>query len=81
VANANAKTAFLELVGERHLDREFIEYVRGLRMSPSCFAVFLGLDMDLRDYPSIIMNLDEGYYLAINSNAELKRRPKPRPKR
>jgi len=76
VANANAKTAFLELVGERHLDREFIEYVRGLRMSPSCFAVFLGLDMDLRDYPSIIMNLDEGYYLAINSNADPSLAPK-----
>jgi len=70
VANANAKTTFLELIGERHLDKEFIEYIRGLRMSPSCFAVFLGIDMDLRDLPSIIVNLDEGYYLVINSNAD-----------
>jgi len=76
VANANAKTVFLELIGERHLDKEFIEYIKGLRMSPSCFAVFLGLDMDLRGYPSIIVNLDEGYYLVINSNADPTLAPK-----
>ena len=70
VANANARTTFLELVGERYLDKEFIEHIKGLRMSSSCFAVFLGLDMDLRSYPSIIVNLDEGYYLVINSNAD-----------
>ncbi|HDJ66955.1 MAG TPA: FAD-binding protein, partial [Nitrososphaeria archaeon] len=70
VANANAKTTFLELVGEKFLDKEFIEYIKGLKMSPSCFAVFLGLDVDLRDYPSIIVNLDDGYYLVINSNAD-----------
>ena len=70
VANTNAKTTFLELVGERHLDEEFIEYIRGLKMSPSSFAVFLGLDMNLRDLPSITVNLDEGYYLVINSNAD-----------
>ena len=45
-------------------------------MSPSCFAVFLGLDMDLRDLPSIIVNLDEGYYLVINSNADPTLAPK-----
>ncbi|HDD66920.1 MAG TPA: NAD(P)/FAD-dependent oxidoreductase, partial [Nitrososphaeria archaeon] len=70
VANANAKTTFLKLVGEDKLDRRFAEYIRGLKMSPSCFAVFLGVDMDLRDYPSIIVNLDDGFYLAINSNAD-----------
>jgi len=70
VANANAKTTFLELVGEKFLDKEFIEYIKGLKMSSSCFAVFLGLDVDLRDYPSIIVNLDDGYYLVINSNAD-----------
>ncbi|MCD6591849.1 MAG: NAD(P)/FAD-dependent oxidoreductase [Thaumarchaeota archaeon] len=70
VANANAKTTFLELVGEKFLDKGFIEYIKGLKMSPSCFAVFLGLDVDLRDYPSIIVNLDNGYYLVINSNAD-----------
>ncbi len=76
VANANAKTVFLELVGERHLDKEFVEYIKGLKMSPSSFAVFLGLDMNLRDLPSITVNLDEGYYLVINSNADPSLAPK-----
>ena len=69
VANANAKTTFLELVGDENLDRKFVEYIKKLEMSPSCFIVFLGVDMDLSGYPTIIENLDEGYSIAINSNA------------
>jgi len=69
VANANAKTTFLELVGDEILDRKFVEYIKKLEMSPSCFIVFLGVDMDLSGYPTIIENLDEGYSIAINSNA------------
>ena len=70
VANANAKTTFLELVGEERLDRDFVEYIKKLKMSPSCFMVFLGVDMDLSGYPTIIENLDEGCSIAINSNAD-----------
>lgn len=70
VANANAKTTFLELVGEDKLSKEFIEYIKSLKMSPSCFMVFLGVDMDLSHYPTIIQNLDEGYGILINSNAD-----------
>jgi len=70
VANANAKTTFLELVGEESLGGKFVEYVKKLKMSPSCFVVFLGVDMDLSGYPTIIENLDEGYSIAINSNAD-----------
>ncbi len=70
VANVNAKTTFLELVGEDKLSREFIEYIKSLKMSPSCFMVFLGVDMDLSTYPTIIQNLDEKYGIIINSNAD-----------
>lgn len=70
VANANAKTTFLELVGEEHLSREFVENIKSLKMSPSCFMVFLGVDMDLSGYPTLVENLDEGYSLVINSNAD-----------
>ncbi len=70
VANANAKTTFLQLIGKEHLDKKFVEYIKNLKMSPSCFAVFLGVDMDLSEYPNIIVNLDEGYYIVINSNAD-----------
>ena len=70
VANANAKTTFLELVGEENLDAGFVNYVKSLKMSPSCFMVFLGVDMDLAEYPTLIKNLDDGYEVIINSNAD-----------
>ncbi len=70
VVNANAKTALLELVGEENLDRNFAKYIRSLKMSPSCFMVFLGVDIDLSNYPTIIEDLDEGFNIVINSNAD-----------
>jgi len=76
VANANAKTTFLELVGEENLDRKFVEYIKSLKMSSSCFMVFLGVDMDLSGYPAVIENLDEGYSIVINSNADPSLAPK-----
>ena len=76
VANANAKTTFLKLVGAKNLDRKFIEYIKGLKMSPSCFLVFLGVDMDLSNYPTLIENLDEGISIVINSNADPRLAPK-----
>ncbi len=76
VANANAKTTFLELVGVENLNKEFVEYIKSLKMSPSCFMVFLGVDMDLSDYPTLIENLDEGYSIVVNSNADSSLAPK-----
>jgi len=70
VANVNAKTLFEKLVDHEHVDRDYLEYIDSLKMSPSCFMVFLGVDMDLSNYPTIIENLDEGYSLVINSNAD-----------
>ena len=76
VANANAKTTFLELVGEEHLDRRFVEYIKSLKMSPSCFAVFLGVNAELSKYPTIIVDFDDRYYVVINSNADPSLAPK-----
>ena len=76
VANVNAKTTFLELIDEKNLDKKFIEYIKSLKMSPSCFLVFLGVDMDLSNYPTLIKNLDEGYGIVINSNADPSLAPK-----
>ena len=76
VANANAKTALLKLVGAENLDRKFVEYIKSLKMSPSCFLVFLGVDMDLSNYPTLIENLDEGISIVINSNADPRLAPK-----
>jgi all-trans-retinol 13,14-reductase len=70
VANANAKTTFLELIGEENLDKKFVDYIKGLKMSPSCFMTFLGVDMDLSNLPTLIKDLDDGYGIVINSNAD-----------
>lgn len=70
VADANAKTTFLELVGEENLNKRFVKYIKNLKMSPSCFMVSLGIDMDLANYPTIIENLDEKYSIVVNSNAD-----------
>jgi len=76
VANANAKTTFIELVGEDNLDKEFIEYIKELKMSPSIFMLFLGVDMDLLNHPTLIKNLDQDCEVVINSNADLSLAPK-----
>lgn len=76
VSDTNAKNTFLELVGEDNLDKEFVEYIKGLKMSPSCFMVFLGVDMDLSNYPTPIMNLDDNYGIIISSNADPSLAPK-----
>jgi all-trans-retinol 13,14-reductase len=70
VSNVNARTTFLELIERSHLSKDFTEYIEGLKMSPSCFMVFLGVDMDLSGYPTLIKNMDEGYEIVINSNAD-----------
>ncbi|MGY0287143.1 MAG: FAD-dependent oxidoreductase [Candidatus Methanodesulfokora washburnensis] len=70
VSNVNAKTTFLELVGRDNLKKEFVEHIMGLKMSPSCFMVFLGVDTDLSSYPTLIKNMDDGYEIVINSNAD-----------
>jgi len=70
VANANARTVMLELVGEEYLPSTYAEWMRGLRMGPSAFMVFLGLDMDLSGYPTLIKDLDRGLDIVINSNAD-----------
>jgi len=70
VSNANARTTFLGLVREDKLDKEFVGRMMELKMSPSCFMLFLGVDMDLSDYPVLNKNLDDGYEVVINSNAD-----------
>ncbi|MCD6362703.1 MAG: NAD(P)/FAD-dependent oxidoreductase [Synergistetes bacterium] len=70
VANANAKIVFLNLIDSKELEKSFLEYIRELKMSPSVFMVFLGVDADLSSYPTLIENLDNGYGVVINSNAD-----------
>ncbi len=70
VSNANAKVTFLELLEENSLDKRFIDSIKGLKMSPSCVMLSLGVDMDVSGYPTLIDNLDEKYNIVFNSNAD-----------
>jgi all-trans-retinol 13,14-reductase len=76
VANANAKEVFLELVDREYLDKNFVEYIKNLKMSPSAFMVFLGVDIDLSNYPILIADLDNEIHITINSNADPNLAPK-----
>jgi len=50
IATGGAREAFLELVGEDHLSRDFITYVEKLKMMQSVLMVHLGIDFDPREY-------------------------------
>ncbi len=49
VSNADIKRTYTELVGEEHLDPKTVKRVRGYRMAPALFCVYLALDIDLRE--------------------------------
>lgn len=70
IANANARTTFVDLIHPEKLDDAYLDYITSLELSSSAFMVYLGVDMDLLEYPNIIHNLDDGYDLVINSNAD-----------
>lgn len=76
VSNVNAKITFLELVKEKNLDKKFIDYIKGLKMSISCFVVYLGVDLDLSNYSTLIKNMDENIEIAIISNSDRSLAPK-----
>lgn len=39
-------------------------------MSTSFFLLYLGVDLDLREYPVLLKNINEGWEITINSNAD-----------
>jgi phytoene dehydrogenase-like protein len=49
VSNADLKRTVRDLVGEAHFAPETVERVRSFRMSLPLFAVYAGLDVDLRE--------------------------------
>lgn len=49
VSNADIKRTYLELIGERNLKASTVKRVKGYRMAPAIFCVFLALDVDLRE--------------------------------
>ncbi|PIU60177.1 hypothetical protein COS86_00320 [Candidatus Bathyarchaeota archaeon CG07_land_8_20_14_0_80_47_9] len=59
VSNADVKQTFQKLVGEKHLQKEFTDYICQLKQSVSGFVVYLGVDADLKQFDSHINYLGE----------------------
>jgi all-trans-retinol 13,14-reductase len=78
VANVNARTTFLQLVSPHDAGGFYIDYIKELKMSPSCFMVFAGVDMDLSQYPTLTRHLDGDFSICINSNADPNLAPRGR---
>jgi all-trans-retinol 13,14-reductase len=72
VANANAKTTFINLVPKGAIDQEFINSIGNLKMSSSLVVVHVGVDIDLSHLPSLINKLDEGQkcHILISSSVD-----------
>ncbi|RLA38572.1 MAG: all-trans-retinol 13,14-reductase, partial [Gammaproteobacteria bacterium] len=77
VSSAHACNTYLQLVDGAHLEEQFIRYIQELEIPYSLLMVFLGVDMDLSDYPAIIHNhtQDGGYMTLIASNTDPKSAP------
>lgn len=52
ISNADAKRTILEYTGKEHFSDEFVEFMNDLKVSPTGFMLFLGVNMDLSTYPS-----------------------------
>ena len=76
VSNANALHTFFDLVGKENLDKKFTGRIQKLKLSTSVFSAYLGVDMDLSEYPLIIANKDERFGFTITSNIDPSRAPK-----
>ncbi len=49
ISNANAPDTFFKLIGEQHLPEDYIEDIKKMKIGPSTFVVFLGVNKDYRD--------------------------------
>jgi len=73
-SNANIKNTLLNMVDPSSLEDDFLASIEALKTKRTYFMVFLGVDMDLSDYPTTIRVMDDEhnqfYALAIHSNAD-----------
>ncbi|MDI6885644.1 MAG: NAD(P)/FAD-dependent oxidoreductase [archaeon] len=49
ISNADTRLTFLQLVGEEHLQQDFVEKIKSMELSMSGFVVHLGVDMELEE--------------------------------
>ncbi len=75
VSNANARASVLQLVEAEEAGGTYIDFVKGLRMSSSAFIVYVGVERDLKSYPSLIQHVDGDFTILINSNVDVRMAP------
>jgi all-trans-retinol 13,14-reductase len=74
VSTSNVKNTLLDMVDQREFGGRYIESIQALEKQETYFSAFLGLDMDLSEYPTMIRSdgtsLDNLFHMTINSNAD-----------
>lgn len=74
VSNSCVRNTILDLVDPTSLPPDYLSSVAEIEMQEAYFLVFLGVDMNLRDYPTMTQVLDlendDFFMVAINSNAD-----------
>lgn len=52
ISNADIKRTILEYSGEKYFPKEYVDFIKNLKLTPSGFMLHLGVEMDLSNYPS-----------------------------
>ncbi len=79
ISNADGYHTYVDLVGEENLDKDYVEYVKGLKPGVSVLTVYLGTNMDLSKtqfknvgeiFYSPSYNIETGWENIIKMNIE-----------
>jgi all-trans-retinol 13,14-reductase len=70
VSNADVSSTMTRLVDASEVDASYMKRLKELELSHGATAVYLGLDMDLSEYPILIRDVRTKLEVAINSNAD-----------
>lgn len=77
IYNGNVKNLF-NLVEEKLFSEDFVKEIKELKPSVTAFAVYLGVDLDLKKYSPLIKDLNENISIFINSNLDSNLAPRGR---
>jgi all-trans-retinol 13,14-reductase len=74
VSSTDVKNTILSMVDRSEFDPSYIESIQAVEMMETYFSLFLGVDMDLTDHPTMIFDddtsLDNLFHMSIHTNAD-----------
>ncbi len=74
VSNSNVKNTILDMVERSEFEESYIQSIQALEMQETYFSVFLGVDMDFSDYPTMTRDddtqMETFFFMIINTNAD-----------